>query len=133
MSRKKTYKVDFNASTGGDDRFGVVYDGMMSSDAFKKLSCGLRLFYIACRVQAKSKQGTSCLYKHGQESGTVYDENCFVFPASHLQRYGYDRSDGNKYLRGLIAAGFIKKVESNKSRFKVSVYRFSSQWRTDSK
>lgn len=133
MSRKKSYKSDFFASTGADDRFAMVYDGMLSSDAFKHLSCGLRLFYIACRVQARSKQGTSCLYKHGQESGTVYDEHCFVFPASHMQRYGYHRANGNKLLQALIEKGFIEKVESNKARFKVSVYRFSSRWKTESK
>lgn len=126
---KKNYKSDYNASVGKDDKFGMMYDGMAKSEAYQKLKCGEKLFYIICRIQARSKQGTTCLYKHSAENGKNYSENDFVFPAEHMELYGYDRSNGGKYLKALVEAGFIEEKENNKHRYKVNVYSFSSKWK----
>jgi hypothetical protein len=83
-------------------------------------------------VQSKSNRGKSCLYKHKEEYGIDYTENCFVFPASHMQRYGIERSNGSNYLKQLIVAGFIEKVENNKAVKKVNVYKFSNKWKNSS-
>lgn len=130
MSRgkKPKYKDTF-ASVKGEDYFGTIYDGMCKSNKYKQLSLGARHFYTICRVQARSRHGKSCLYKHGDDFGIKYTENDFVFPASHLKMYGYDRSNAGKYFRELMAAGFIVKKEGNKTIKKVNVYSFSDGWK----
>lgn len=130
MSRgRKKYKPDLYASSGIDDKFAMVYDGLYRSRQFLALDLGTRHFYTICRIQAKSKQGTSCLYNHGKEDGETYSENDFVFPAKHMKIYGYDRSNGKRYLEKLIEAGFITKKEQNNHRKKVNVYSFSAEWK----
>ncbi len=133
MSRnKKQYKADIFASIGKDDKFGMVYDGLYQSKAFNELPLSVKHFYTLCRIQAKSSHGTSCLYKHGKEYGITYTENDFVFPASHMRKYGVDRSNGFKCLKKLIEAGFIDKKEKNKHMYKVNVYSFSKRWKEQS-
>lgn len=133
MSRSKKIKYkDSRASNGNKDYFGTVYDGMLKSRAYKKLSIGAKQFYTYCRVQAKSSHGTSCLYKHGAEYGISYNDSCFVFPYTHLAMYGIDRSNACRYFKELEAAGFIKKVESNKTIKKVNVYEFVDGWKNSS-
>lgn len=130
MGRNKKPKYrDIFASIGEKDYFGTLYDGMCKSNAYKSLSIGTKHFYTLCRVQAQSTHGKSCLYKHGKEFGIKYSENDFVFPASHLNMYGIDRSNASRYFKELEAAGFIDKKEKNKHMKKVNVYSFSSRWK----
>lgn len=130
-SKKPKYK-DLYASVGDKDFFGTIYDGMCKSKKYQALSIGAKQFYTLCRVQAKSSHGTSCLYKHGAELGITYTEHDFVFPASHLKMYGFDRSNASRYFKELIAAGFINIKESNKHMKKVNVYSFSNRWKNSS-
>lgn len=134
MSRKKVQaKPDFNASAGEKDRyFARIYPGMLQSKAFQSLTPGARVFYICCRTQASSSEGRSCLFKHGKEFGVMYNpETTFVFPTSHLERYGYKRPNAIKYFRELTDAGFIQVIENNSVRFRVNVYAFASKWREE--
>lgn len=130
---KKAYQ-DKCASAGNNDKFfGTLYPGMLKSDAWKGLTNTAKVIYACCRVQARSKEGTSCLYKHGQEYGREYNpERDFVFPASHLKAYGYDRRNAHKYFDELKAAGFIELKEDNSIRKKVNVYSFSDAWKNTS-
>lgn len=130
MARNKTKYNDIYASIGSNDKFGTLFDSMCRSKAYQSLSIGAKQFYTLCRVQAKSKQGLSCLYKHGNEYNIQYSENDFVFPASHLAIYGVNRSNANRYFNELIARGFIDKKEKNKSIKKVNVYSFSNRWKS---
>lgn len=133
MSRSKKNKYrDYFASSGDKDTFGMLYEGMCKSEAYKSLPISVRHFYDMCRVQAKSSRGKACLYEHGKEVGVTYSDNDFVFPASHLQEFGYDRSNAHKYFDVLVAAGFIDIKENNQHRKKVNVYSFSSRWRDTS-
>lgn len=127
--RSKSKYIDLYASTGNGDFFGTLYDGMCKSKAYQELSIGARHFYTLCRVQSRSKHGTSCLYKHGAENGITYTEHDFVFPSSHLELYGVDRSNASRYFQELIKAGFIDKKEKNQHRKKVNVYSFSDRWK----
>lgn len=131
MSRKgkKPRYTDKNASLGNKDYFGTIFDGMLQHPQFKALTCGAKLFYCHCRVQAKSEHGRSCLYQHGKEFGRDYTDADFVFPASHLEKYGYDRSNASRYFKELEKAGFLIKKEKNQHMKKVNVYAFSDHWK----
>lgn len=128
MSRKRKNYVDDFASMGKNDTFGMIYEGMVLSKAYKKLPIGAKHFYTLCRVQAQSKRGKSCLWKHGQEYGITYNKNDFVFPSSHLALYGIDRANAKRYFDDLEKAGFIVKKENNKVRWRTNVYSFSDKW-----
>lgn len=134
MSKKKNKQpyCDIRACLGVKDRFGTLYDGMCTSKAYIELSIGAKQFYTLCRVQAQSARGKACLYKHAEEFGISYNDHCFVFPSSHLEKYGYDRSNAVKYFNELVAAGFIKKLERNKHLKKVNVYEFIEDWKNSS-
>lgn len=129
MSRNKKQYVDRYASAIVNDRFGTVFDSMCKSDSYKRLGLGARHFYTLCRVQAQSKEGRACLYKHGEDYDRMYTERDFVFPAAHLKEYGIDRSNAHRYFDELEAAGFIVKKEQNKFMKKVNVYSFSDRWK----
>lgn len=131
MAKKNKYSVDIYGSKSPNDKFGMVYDGLLKSKAFQELECGARFFYIVCRVQARSKEGTSSLYRHGEEHGIMFAPNDFVFPASHMKLYGIDRSNGSKWMKQLIKAGFIEIKEQNKHRYKINVYSFSIKWKKE--
>ena len=128
MSRRRKKYVDDVASMGKDDTFGMIYEGMCLSKAYKALPIGAKHFYTLCRVQAQSKRGKSCLWKHGQEYGITYNKNDFVFPSSHLALYEIDRANAKRYFDILEKAGFIERKEKNKVRKKVNVYSFSDKW-----
>lgn len=131
MSRKSGNKLfhDINASCEPFDTFGTTFDSMLTSEKYKELSLSAKHFYTVCRNQARSKRSRQCLYKFNKENGTNYDERThFVFPAAHMVIYGYDRSNGKKFLDELIENGFIIKVEKNNHRHKVNIYAFSNNW-----
>ena len=136
MSRsksKKNYSPDvFACLSNGDTSFGMVYHSMLQHESFIRLSNPAKLTYIYCRVQYASKIGMSCLHNHAEEDGATYPAGCFVFPAKHQREYGInDRSNFRKYMQELIDAGFIERYEDNKHRWKVTVYRFSQNWKTN--
>lgn len=131
MSRKqkKPFKDDY-ACVGNDYYFGTMYESMCKSEAYQSLTIGARLFYMNCRVQSRSNDGKKCLYNHCKEFERQYDYTIyFVFPASHLEKYGYNRSNAVRYFNELEEKGFIEKVEKNQIRKKINVYRFSRKWK----
>lgn len=130
MARKQPKRCDFNASIGNNDNFGMMYVGMCQSKQYQALSRPAQVLYVFCRVQAQSTQGRQCLYKRSKEAGIEYNSDThFVFPATHLERYGYTRQAGSKYLQELTSAGFICIVEQNQFNHNPNVYRFSSDWK----
>jgi hypothetical protein len=130
--KKKTQYVDITASKAARDNFGTIFDSMCTDKSFQRLSIAARLFYCYCRVQAKTTRCTACLYEHAKEFGKTYNQNCFVFPASHLALYGYDRSNASRYFKELENAGFIRKLEPNKHMKRVNVYEFCDTWKDTS-
>ena len=131
MGRKKKRKIDYTACVSANDTFDMIYNGMLKHMAFRNLSLGARYFYILCRVNSKG-DGRSCLYQHGKENNTLYTEHDFVFPAKQQAAFGIDRSNGSKYFKELMAAGFVERKEENKHRQKVNVYTFVDKWRNTS-
>ena len=131
MGGRKTQYKDYYASTGTDQRdsFGTLWDSMVTSGQFKRLSLGARFFYALCRVQWKSAQGRAYLYQHAKEESKTYREPCFVFPAAHMEVYGIQRQNGARYIRELVQAGFIDVEEQNGHRRKPNVYAFSDKWK----
>lgn len=129
--KKKTFKPDYFASRcGAKETYGTIYYSLLTDEKFLKLSNMARYLYVCCRVQSTSRLGRECLYNHGNEEGVVYGEGCFVLPAKHQREYGLnDRGNVAKWMKELIDAGFVDKLETNKHRKKVNVYRFSTRWR----
>lgn len=129
--KSKSRSPDYNASMSGThETFAMMYDSMLKHPTFIMLSPTAKIIYMLCRNQATCKEGRQCLYNHSKKTGVIYPENCFVFPARHLEQYGYaDRGNATKYLKELINAGFIKIYEQNGHRFKLNIYQFSSVWK----
>ena len=138
MSKSKSHKydtyIDLNACIKGKyNSYGTMFESMCESKAFQNLSASAKNLYMLCRVQAHTNKGKSCLYKHKSENGFEYNhEKDFVFPASHLIRFGVDRSNARKIFNELIKAGFLTKREENNKIHKVNVYSFSDKWKDDS-
>lgn len=133
MSKRKKIYNDPNASKVPNEAYGTIFESMLKSDAYKRLSPTAKALYICCRVQSQSKDGRECLYRHGKEYGIEYNHNIdFVFPAKHQEKYTKGRQNNDKYFKELIAAGFIIKREKNNYRFKVNVYSFSDKWKNSS-
>lgn len=133
--------------------YDVLYIDMFLSPEFQALKRTEQLFYFVCRVQSRDKECRRCLVKHfyndatnpfidadlrGDEERKYIIQNdishklkdgYFVFPAKHLAKYGYSRSQGFKLLTALADKGFIEKVEKNQTRHKVNVYKFSDKWK----
>lgn len=133
MAKKKKYNPDFNACIGKHDSFGMIYGGMLKHEAFQKMSAGLQMFYVRCRVHANDEKAKRCLYKHAAEYQREYDyKTDFVFPATHLKEYGIDRSNASKMFRELQDRGFIVIKESNQHCKRPNVYSFSDKWKNTS-
>lgn len=133
MGKKRTKSVEYTRIKGGDGgskSFVMLYESLLKNPNFQQLDISLQKFYIACLSQWQSAEGRACLYRHREETQTQYSLYCFCFPSRHLQQYGYDRSNGSKYLGDLIALGLIRKVEDNKIRKKINVYEFLDGWST---
>lgn len=131
-AKKKTQKGDYFASAAPVDNFGMVYESMCAHDCYKALSLSAKQFYTLCRVQARSKQGRACLYRYAETEGKNFADACFVFPATHQERFGIKRQNGSKYMNELIEAGFVKIVERNAHRHRPNVYQFDSKWKDSS-
>lgn len=133
MARKKTnnkYKPDYNASCSLQDNFGMIYESMVLSEAYKSLTIGQKQMYTLCRIQANSEQGRRCLYRHGEQENITYNvKTDFVFPEKHMERYGIKGQNGRKYMKDLIDKGFIVLKEKNSHRRKPNVYSFCSKWK----
>lgn len=124
------YRPDYAACKGaGRQTFGTLYHSMLTDKRFIDLPMSAKVVYMACRVQATSKNGRACLYKHAKAEGTEYADNCFVFPTKQQREYGFkDRGNFSRSMQTLIDEGFIDKVEDNKHRWKTNIYKFSSKW-----
>lgn len=120
---------DIFSSLTENDNYAPVYDGLMKSEAFKRLTCGAKQFYVACLVQSHSKQGTQNFYRFQEESGKKYRNGAFTFPAKHLASFGYKRQNATMLFRQLEEAGFIDILEKNGHRHKENVYAFSTRWK----
>lgn len=130
-SKKKNPPPDYCGSMNKDkDRFGYVYVSMLTSPAYLGLSLAARQLYVVLRAHLWSKASNDYLYKRAAKAGVIYPDGCFIFPPSHQEAYGYkDRANVKKYMAELTAAGFIKKVEDNRYRFRPCVYQFADGWK----
>ena len=130
-SKKKNSPPDYCGSMNKDkDRFGYVYVSMLTAPAYLGLSLPARQLYTILRAHFWSKANYDYLYKRALKAGVIYPDGCFIFPPSHQEAYGYkDRANVKKYMAELTAAGFIKKVEDNRYRFRPCVYQFAAGWK----
>ena len=118
------------ATDNPNDNFGMIHEGLLKSLQFQNLSSGAQNFLLTCYVHAQTEKSRRCLYNHGKEFSREYDhERDFVFPRKQMEEYGVDGSNGYKYLKALIDAGFLEIKEQNKHMRMVNVYSFSSKWR----
>ncbi len=136
MSRKKSFKPDYNACLGINDHenFGTFYESMAKSEAFKNLSNPAKQLYVLCRVQQKSSKGRSCLHEYARKEGIArFPDSCFVFPAKQQEEYGLTRTNTARYFKELMESGFIGLYQGNKHRYKINIYRFISDWKQKNK
>ena len=128
MGKKRKPNNIFSSLTDNDN-YAPGYDGLMKSEAFKRLTCGARDFYVVCLVQANSMQGKQNFYRFQEESGKKYRNGAFTFPAKHIESFGYKRQNAARLFRQLEEAGFIDILEKNGHRHKENVYAFSTRWK----
>lgn len=124
------------ASRKVKDNFAPIYVDMLESEQYQSLSSAQQAFYLACRVQAVSEQGRRAIHKfcdrEGKSYGTDLEDKSklfFVFPASHMRRFGIDSGNGSRMIKALIQRGFVEIVEANGHRHKMNIYRFSDRWK----
>lgn len=131
MGSKKNSTLDYNASLKPkEDKWGRIFVTMARDPGFMSLSLPAFKLYTILRVHAASKENCNCMKQHKIETGQEYDYGTFIFPPAHQALYGYkDRTNVKKYMNELIKAGFVRKVEDNRHRFKATVYAFSSGWK----
>lgn len=122
--KNKTYTRDSKASCIERDTFGSIYESMVLSDVFQRLSCGARVFYMYCRVQATSKDNRLWLFTLADERDTIKD-GCFTFQPTRLAEFGIKRQNAQKYIHELMAAGFIEIIDNC---CHARIYKFSDKW-----
>lgn len=132
MGKKRKPNNIFSSLTENDN-YAPVYDGLMKSEAFKRLTCGARNFYVACLVQSNSKQGKQHFYRFQEASEKKYKNGAFTFPAKHIESFGFKRQNAATLFRQLEEAGFIDILEKNGHRHKENVYAFSTRWKNSIK
>lgn len=147
MGRSKKYNENF--TTGKDDKFIMLYNHMVTSDAFLNLPASAVKIYIFCRNQATSNKGRANLKQYLNENadllGKIDQEkqeyieehmkgNYFVLPAKHLEEiYKVKRQNGCRALKQLQDEGFIEIVSNGKHQKKQNLYRFSDGWKSRNK
>lgn len=146
MSKKKSNLAPEWATPDVGSRFGFVYVSLVQSEQFNRLPCAAKVFYFDCVAQLHDSTAHAALMYHiredlelcGETQATIttrlkeigdYKNGYFVFPANHMEKYGYARSTGTNLMKTLIEAGFVEKVEENQHRWKINVYKFSSKWK----
>lgn len=95
-----------------DGRFIQIGNSLLLSKAFQQLTAGAQLAYLCMSM----------------ESGGKMD---FQFPKSALRKYGLSETSGARYIKELIAAGFIEIAESGRTTRTPNRYCFSFQWKDE--
>ena len=127
-------------------KWGRLYVDMLKAKPFQSLSVPARQFYFVCLANMHDDKARASLQRHIKDTrdpveaaGNIYyldidkyldyENGFFIMPAKHMEQYGYSRQNGYRLMRELIGAGFVTKIESNKHRKKVNVYKFSDAWK----
>ena len=121
MGRKKSKaKRDVQAweTPNASGHFTRLFDDLLNSEAFKRLSAQAKLVYILMRQEYK---------------GEGYTGNKVKCPYSKIETYRIGRKSISKGIQELIEAGFIEIVEQGGLYHRPSVYKFSSRWYTEKK
>lgn len=143
MARKSTKQAPVWAFESNPySKYGFLYVDLMKSLKFQAMTKQAQLFYMVCLANYHDDVARASLKKHIREDNLFngrdefadidyyLSNGYFVMPAKHMEEYGYKRSNGCKLITELIDHGFVEKVENNKHRKKVNVYRFSAKWKS---
>jgi len=143
MAKASTNKIDIYGDyklTGTThknnerDSFGMIYDSMLRSNAYKNLTLREKHFYTICRVYARTEKANQIKYNFQKECRKfnpkiTFEDIDFCFPETQLKRYGIDKSNASKMFDSLEKNGFIVRKMKNKDRQKMNVYSFSNNWK----
>lgn len=131
MSRKKkSYKPNPYLSVGGEnDSFTLIYGSLLRSEAFKRLTAAEKHVAMCCFYQVQDQDSKRCLHELWKDSEKEVLSGYFVFPASHMAKYGINQGNGSRTLDKLCHVGFIKLIEQNKNRRLPNVYSLDDQWK----
>lgn len=126
-SKGKTF-VDKNG-TQRTDTFATIFESMLQSKAFKRLTKNQRLLYVYCKAQILGKRKPKQDFK---ELELYQEEECFYLHLQAVIDYGlYKRGGAKRFYNDMQALednGFIKKVASGKHSKSKNVYKLVDDW-----
>ncbi len=126
-SKGKTF-VDKNG-TKRTDTFATIYESMLQSKAYKKLTKNQRLLYVYCKAQIIGKRKPKQDFK---EFDLYQEEECFYLHLQAVIDYGLYKQGGNTQflndMKALEKYGFIKKVASGQNSKSKNVYKLIDDW-----
>ncbi|WP_022762615.1 hypothetical protein [Butyrivibrio sp. AD3002] len=140
MAKKEKYKphsfeclgTKFKGLNGAmmADTSASVFESMLQSDSFKRLTPRQKILYVYLKGQFYGKRKPRMDYPNIEE---LQSDECFYFNFSVAHQYGLypPRSSKNFYddMQALIDAGFIERIVSGKAHRKKSIYRYSDRWK----
>ena len=160
MAKSNGYAPKYAYDDNPKSKFVMLYCDMAKSEQMRALTPRLKSFYYDCRIQSGEDKARANLAKHIEErfdnpyanDNTWSDEikaesakvklqedikqafkdGKFTFPTNRLKEYGYNRCQASRLFEGLIATGFVEKVEDNSRRQKENLYKFSAEWKKKS-
>lgn len=132
-----SHKISYDKCFCGDDAkdhfFFPLRHSMIIHPAYISLSLYEKNILLCCMMQTQAGDAKATLLKHGNDYNRDYDIlHCFVFPDKQMKSYGLEPRHARPALNRLEEKGFIEKIEGNKDRRLVNVYRFSDKWKNTS-
>jgi len=93
-----------------EGRFLMIGNSFLLSEKVQALSPGARFMFLSMAMEAAGKRE-------------------FTFSRSTAQKFGISETTAARYLKELLAAGFIETVSSGRFARVPNVYRFSLVWK----
>ena len=122
--------IDHNG-TERDDTFTRIYQSMLYSNAFMKLTDRQKVLYLIAKSQFYGARKPKA-DKEYQEMGLFQGEEYFYLNWAAIKPMGIYKptmaSNFYKDMRALINYGFIERVASGKQQHKKTIYKFSDKW-----
>lgn len=93
-----------------EGRFLQIGNSLLLSKEFQGLSPGARHVYLTMALEAGGKRE-------------------FTYPRSTALKYGFSESSALRYIRELVAAGFVEKIVCGRFARVPNQYKFSLRWK----
>ena len=129
--RKKPYKPKSFESTGiSNDTSANLYESMLLSVAFRKLTNNQKLLYVYMKKQYYGKRKPGRDYPEIEQ---LQGEEKFYFNLALAEKYEiYKKGNRRQFYKdidSLESHGFIRTVSNGKATGSRSVYKFVEDWK----